>query len=59
MNYRNALIETRTRTAFAAATANVPKPKRTALYAMVRSALSRKVGANRPKHGWSVARESR
>jgi hypothetical protein len=42
------------RLAFETATADVPKNRRTALYAMVRSAVNRKVGVTYRRSMWSV-----
>lgn len=53
------LIPNTMHTAFAAASQNVPKEKRTSQYAMVQSALGRKLGVSRRKVLWSVARERR
>jgi hypothetical protein len=42
------------RVAFENATANVPKNRRTSVYAMVRSAVNRKVGMTFRRSMWSV-----
>lgn len=44
------------RLAFARATASTPVKQRTALYAKVRSALSRKLGLHKRRAMWSVQR---
>lgn len=46
------------RLAFERATSNTPREKRTRLYAMVRSALNRKLGLPHPRRAasWSVSR---
>ncbi|WP_408953200.1 hypothetical protein [Lysobacter sp. Hz 25] len=54
MNIPNAM-----RLAFDAASANTPKSSRTRLYAMVRSALNRKIGLTPHRSGWSVLRGAR
>jgi hypothetical protein len=47
------------RLAFERATADVPVKQRTRVYAMVRSALSRRVGTTDRKTMWSVQRVRR
>ncbi|QWF18720.1 hypothetical protein [Lysobacter capsici] len=54
MNTANAM-----RTAFDAATTNTPKTQRTRLYAMVRSALNRKIGLTFHRSAWSMLRGKR
>jgi len=44
------------RLAFTAATADVPRAKRTRTYAMVCSALNRKLGLTKRRSWWSVER---
>jgi len=52
-------IATPMRVAFEHATRDCPKNSRTRLYAMVRSALNRKVGLGFRKSMWSVSRGAR
>jgi len=47
------------RLAFEVATTDVPKATRTRTYAMVRSAINRRVGLNVRKTMWSVQRVKR
>jgi hypothetical protein len=47
------------REAFNKASAEVPTKKRTAAYAMVKSALHRKVGVTNRKNLWSVERNGK
>lgn len=44
------------RLAFTAATTDTPREKRTRLYAMVRSALNRKLGTTKRRTMWSASR---
>lgn len=53
------LTENTMRAAFAKATQDVPVVQRDTRYAMVRSALNRKVGTSRRKTMWSVERGAR
>lgn len=53
------LHETAMRSAFSDAVRNVPRAKRTRLYAMVCSALNRKLGLTRRKTMWSAGRGRR
>lgn len=50
---------TQMRLAFEQATRDVPRADRTRTYAMVKSALNRRLGTRRPKTGWSVSRRGR
>lgn len=52
-------FENAMRLAFARATADVPRNERTAVYAMVRSALGRRIGVTKRKTLWSVDRARR
>lgn len=47
------------RLAFERATQGTPRTARTATYAMVKSALSRRLGTRRPKTNWSVTRRAK
>lgn len=51
-----AVIANSMRLAFERATANTPRTSRTRVYAMVRSALNRKLGLVLHRTMWSVAR---
>lgn len=52
----NQITTTAMRDAFEKATRGTEVKVRTATYAMIRSALNRRIGTKRPKTGWSFAR---
>lgn len=47
------------RNAFAKATQDTPVKARSSTYAMIRSALSRRLGTKRQHSGWSVSRSAK
>lgn len=52
----NEITTTAMRNAFEKATRATDVKVRTVTYAMIRSALNRRIGTKRPKTGWSFAR---